>query len=108
MKHKTIKKKLAFFNFFQITTVADLEYNGEIYKDVNNRNMVTLENWEQNKETFFTQRMATYKDSYTLEVKIKLELSRIEKLPINEIDYQILKDRYKAHLEQKKHITDET
>src|SRR5690606_7724122 len=43
----------------------------------------------------------TYKDSYTLAEKIKLELSRLEKLPINKTDYQILKDRYRAYLEQK-------
>jgi|TARA_R110002153_G_C13330970_1_gene498000 phosphoglycolate phosphatase-like HAD superfamily hydrolase len=98
-----ILEKLANFNFFQIEVIADLEFEGETYKDVkqkNNDSILTTENWEQYKGTFYTQRMATYKDSYTLAEKIKLELSRIEKLPINETDYQILKDRYRAHLEQ--------
>ena len=45
--------------------------------------------------------METYKESYTLTEKIKLELSELEKLSINKTDYQILKDRYKAYLEQK-------
>ena len=99
-----IWEQIADFSFFQIEVVADLEFEGKIYKNVKQRNndsILTPENWEQYKETFFTQRMATYKDSYTLTEKIKLELSRLEKLPTNKTDYQILKDRYKAYLEQK-------
>lgn len=65
------------------------------------KSRITPESWEQNKETFFTQRMATYKDSYTLAEKLKLELSALEKLPINKTDYQILKDRYKVYLVEK-------
>jgi len=105
--NKTVKKimeQLANLNFFQIEVIADLEFEGKIYKNVKQRNndsILTTENWEQHKETFFAQRMATYKDSYTLAEKIKLELSVLEKLPINKTDYQILKDRYRAYLEQK-------
>ncbi|MGX1024750.1 hypothetical protein [Psychroflexus sp. MBR-150] len=99
-----ILNNLADFNFFQIEVIADLEYEGKIYKDVKQRNndsILTPENWDKHKETFFTQRMATYKESYTLAEKIKLELLSLEKLPINKTDYQILKDRYKAYLKQK-------
>lgn len=99
-----IQEQLADFNFFQIEVIADLEFEGKTHKNIRQRNndsILTPENWEQHKETFFYQRMATYKDSYTLAEKIKLELLSLEKLPINKTDYQILKDRYRAYLEQK-------
>lgn len=77
------------------------EHTNEIVHTYNKNSRVTPESWEQHKETFFTQRMETYKDSYTLVEKIRLELLGLEKLTINKADYQILKDRYKAFLEQK-------
>lgn len=92
------------WSFFQITVIADLEIDGKIYKDIEQRNndgILTPENWEQHKETFFTQRMAIYKDSYTLAEKIKLEVSVLEKLRVNKTDYEVLKDRYRSYLEQK-------
>lgn len=101
---RKITELLANTNFFQIWVFADYEINGKVVKDYeqkNNDSFLTPENWEQHKETFFTQRMATYKDSYTLAEKLKLEVLRLEKLPINKTDYQILKDRYKSYLEQK-------
>lgn len=99
-----IKELLANTNFFQIWVFADYEINGKVvkdYKQKNNDSFLTPENWEQHKETFFTQRMATYKDSYTLAEKLKLEVLRLEKLPMDITDYEILKDRYKSYLEQK-------
>jgi hypothetical protein len=99
-----IMEKLAAHNFFQIDLIADFEFEGITYKDIkqrNNRSILTPENWEQHKETFFTQRMATYKSSYTFAEKMNLEFSKLEKLPINETDYQILKGRYKTYLEHK-------
>lgn len=99
-----IQEQLADFNFFQIEVVADLEFEGKTYQNLKQRNndsILTPENWEQHKEKFLIQRMATYKDSYTLAEKLKLELLSLEKLPINKTDYQILKDRYRAYLEQK-------
>lgn len=96
------------WSFFQITVIADLEIDGKTYKDIEQRNndgILTPENWERHKETFFTQRMAIYKDSYTLAEKIKLELSGLEKLQVNKTDYKVLKDRYKSHLEQKQALS---
>lgn len=101
---RKITELTADLNFFQIWVFADYKIDGKIVKDFEQRNndsILTPENWEQHEETFFTQRMATYKDSYTLAEKLKLEVSRLEKLPINKTDYQILKDRYKSYLEQK-------
>jgi len=92
------------WSFFQIWVISDLEFDGKIYrneKQYNNDSILTPENWEQHKETFFTQRMAIYKDSYTFAEKIKLEVSGLEKLRINKTDYEVLKERYKSHLEQK-------
>ena len=97
-------RQMAEFEFFQIEVTEDLEFEGNIYKDVkqrNNNSILTPENWEQHKETFFAQRMTTYKESYTLAEKLKLELLSLEKLPINKTDGQILKGRYRAYLEQK-------
>jgi len=101
---RKITELTADLNFFQIWVFADYEIDGKIVKDYeqkNNDSILTPENWEQHEVTFFTQRMATYKESYTLSEKIKLELSGLEKLPINKTDYQVLKGRYKRYLEQK-------
>jgi hypothetical protein len=101
---RKITELLANTNFFQIKVFADLEIDGKIYKDKEQRNndsILNPKNWEQHKETFFTQRMVTYSESYTLAEKIKLEVSRLEKLPMDITDYEILKDRYKSYLEQK-------
>lgn len=92
---------LAAFNFFQIELIADLEHEGVVYKNIKQRNndsILTPENWETHKETFLTQRMATYKKSYTSQEKLKLELEALEKLPVKETDHQILKGRYKDFL----------
>ena len=101
---RKITELLANTNFFQIWVFADYEINGKIvkdYKQKNNDSFLTPENWDQHKVTFFTQRIATYKDSYTIAEKIKLEVLRLEKLPMDTIDYEVLKDRYKSYLEQK-------
>jgi hypothetical protein len=105
---RKIMELLANTNFFQIKVFADLEIDGKIYKDKEQRNndsILNPKNWEQHKETFFIQRMATYSDSYTLSEKIKLEVSGLEKLPMDITDYEILKDRYKSYLEQKQALT---
>lgn len=103
-KKNIILNAISALNFFQIELVGDFEFEGKIFKNVkqkNNDSILTPENWEQHKETFFSQRMATYKDSFTLSEKLKLELLRLDKLPINNnTDYKILKERYKAYLEQ--------
>lgn len=99
-------KKTAAFSFFQITRDIEVELDGKIYKTRgrDNDSVITLENWEQHKETFFTQRMETYKDRLNLAMKIKCELLELEKLPIDKTDYQVLKDCYKTYLEQKQEL----
>ena len=92
-----IIQKLSDFSFFQIEVIADIEFEGKTYKNIkqkNNDSILKPENWEKYKQTFFEQRMSTYNDNYTLIEKMNLELDLIKKLPINKIDYRILKDRY--------------
>jgi hypothetical protein len=102
---KRILDRTADWRFFQIEVIADIEIDGKTYKNRKQRNndsVLTPHNWEQHEDTFFKQRMETYPESYTESEKINLELEDLEKLLINETHYQILKDRYRAYLEQKK------
>ena len=102
-----VYKRLAAFSFFQITVIEDLEIDGKVYKNIKQRNndsIITTKNWQQHKDVFFNERMATYEDSYTIKEKIKLELEILEKLPINEDMYKVLKDRYIEYLEEIKSV----
>ena len=78
--------------FFKIYTKTN---NGNEY---NNLGIINPENWNNLKDIFFIQRMEMYKDSYTQNEKINLELERLENLTVNKTDYKILKDRYKEYL----------
>jgi hypothetical protein len=64
----------------------------------NNESFLTPDNWEHHKETFFNQRLESYKCSYTTAEKIKLELERLKVLTTDTTDSRILKDRYRAFL----------
>lgn len=106
-----ILKNTEDFRFFQIEVIADFEFEGKIFKNhrhYNNNSILTSINWEQHKETFFSQRMNYYKESYTLLEKIKLEIETIENITIIETDYKILKDRYKLFLLNNQNILQET
>jgi hypothetical protein len=96
-----IFKRLEDINFFQITVYADEEIDGEIYKNVRQRNdnsTITTKNWGQHKDVFFNERMATYDNSFKIKEKIKLELEALENLPCIEEKYKVLKDRYIDYL----------
>lgn len=96
-----INKTLEAFNFFKIEVIADFEFEGKIIKNYphcNNDSVITSKNWEQNKNTFFDQRMQTYKETFTLAEKINLEIENLEALTTNENEYRILKNRYKLFL----------
>ncbi len=102
---KNIYSKIQDWSFFQIYVNADINVNGKIHKNVrqkNNDSILKPTNWEENKETFFNQRMSTYNKSYTITEMIDLELEYIDKLSINNDNYKILKRRYKKLLEDKK------
>ena len=109
-------KKTADFSFFQIyidtktgnilDDIKDVLTADEIKKldknksirIKNNDSIITIDNWSELKDIFFSQRMETYNSSYTLNEKIKLELETLEKLPIIKTDYKILKERYQKYL----------
>ena len=111
-----ILKKIADFSFFQVYIDTKTSNTIDDFKDVltadeikkldknkvirikNNDSIVTVDNWSELKDIFFSQRMETYNSSYTLNEKIKLELETLEKLPINKTDYKILKERYQKYL----------
>jgi len=111
-----ILKKIADFSFFQVYIDTKTSNRIDDFKDVltadeikkldknkvirikNNDSIVTVDNWSELKDIFFSQRMETYNSSYTLNEKIKLELETLEKLPINKTDYKILKERYQKYL----------
>jgi hypothetical protein len=91
IKQRIIKSLEQTF-FFQIYTKTN---NGNEY---NNLGIINPENWNNLKDIFFVQRMEMYKESYTQNEKINLELENLENLTVNETDYKILKDRYKEYL----------
>jgi len=111
-----IFKKTADFSFFQIyidTKTSNIldDFKGVLTADEikkldknkvvrikNNDSIINVDNWNQLKDIFFSQRMETYNSSYTLNEKIELELEILEKLPINKTDYKILKERYQKYL----------
>jgi hypothetical protein len=64
----------------------------------NNESFLTPDNWEQHKNTFVTQRLESYKCSYTKAEKINLEVERLKVLTTDTTDSRILKDRYRAFL----------
>ena len=110
-KKNTILKETECFSFFQVEVISDIEIDGEIYKDIkqrNNKSIIKLENWYLKKETFFNQRMDSYSDELNLLEKINLEFDKTSKLfiPIND-DYKIICDRYLKLLEQQKEMHSE-
>jgi hypothetical protein len=111
-----IFKKTADFSFFQIyidTKTSNIldDFKGVLTADEikkldknkvvrikNNDSIINVDNWSKLKDVFFSQRMETYNSSYTPNEKIKLELETLKKLPINNTDYKILKERYQKYL----------
>jgi hypothetical protein len=108
-----IKQSISGINFFQIyfenkigNSYDDLLSNKELKKldrdkiirIKNNDSFLTPDNWSNHKETFFNQRMESYKSSFTIDEKINLELENIELTTIDKTDHKILKERYKAFL----------
>ncbi len=94
-------KNIKTFTFFQVYVIADLMVDGVIYPNITQRNndsIVTPENWESLKDTFFEQRMETYKDSYSTPEKINLELKLIDAMQIESADYTVIRERYRQYL----------
>lgn len=113
MKNKKISESIRVMEFFTIyfekkikdsdlsLITADEIKKLDMNKVINVRTSdspITTENWHKRKDIFFKQRMENYKDSYTLNEKIALELKKLEKFEFTKQDRLILKDRYKKYL----------
>jgi hypothetical protein len=108
-----IKQRISGINFFQIyfenkignsnghfLSTEELKQvdKDKIIRERNNDSILTPNNWNDHKETFFNQRMELHKSSYTIDEKINLDLDNIELIDISKTDHKILKERYKAFL----------
>ena len=113
-KNDRILSQMREISFFRIATkVNALETFGDMYSDAEkekigkdkevyaytNEGNITPENWNDLKYEFVTQRLSKYKTSYTLEEKIGRELELLDTYNFKVDDHTILKNRYKAHLE---------
>jgi hypothetical protein len=108
---QSVYKNLQNFQFFQIEVIADMKYEGIVYKNVkqkNNDSILTPENWEAKRKVFLKQRLDTYPESYTVDEKKDLELEYIETLNINTNDHKILITRYKIYLQDEINSQQET
>jgi hypothetical protein len=115
-KAKRIFPELQSMNFFKIyfekqikdtdlsmfseEEVEKLDTN-KVINIFNNDSFITTENWNDRKDTFFNQRMETYKDSYTINEKIVLELKHLENIEPSKQENEILKSRYIEYLNNK-------
>src|SRR5690554_5114029 len=101
--------------FFRIATKVNvLETFGDMYSDAEkekigknkevytytNEGIITPENWNELKDEFVKQRLSKYKDSYTLQFKIKQELKILDSSNFKSFDHNFLKDEYKGYLEK--------
>ena len=87
--------------FFQVYFIADFTFEGVTHNNIRQRNndsIITPENWESLKDTFFEQRMETYKDSYSTPEKINLELKLIDAMQVESADYTVIRERYRQYL----------
>lgn len=111
-----LKNYLAGLNFFQIylekpignsldglfteDELSKIDKN-KIVRVKNGDGVLNPENWEQNKETFFAQRMGKYESYYTVKEKINFELEDLENLNTTNKIHKVLKKRYKDYLLKK-------
>ena len=61
-------------SMFSEDEVKKMDMN-KVIRILDNDGIITTENWNDRKDTFFNQRMETYKDSYTINEKIDLHYS---------------------------------
>lgn len=92
------EKKTRLLNSIESLTFFKIYIVNETGKEFNNDGILTIDNWNSLKDIFFKQRIENYKSSYTFNEKIELELDTLDSLIIKELDYKILKGRYKKLL----------
>lgn len=104
LKRTSLSSKLANSNFFRIDNFV-MEYYEEFQKEIKTNKPIHLKptNWEEHKETFYNQKIDTYKDKgyNTEEKKINSEIRKIESLPNENEKYILLKEHYRDFLNEK-------
>ena len=102
MNNKEILNNLKAFTFFQIIVTADHEFEGEVSKNKkhwNNDSVLTPENWDHHKATFYNQRFDKYKnEGLPKDMIIEEELEFVESLPNENKKYKRLKRLYTRYL----------
>ena len=102
-KSKNIAKSLSCMFFFRIKTKSKIVVKGKSMTilEYNDDGIITIENWGNLKDTFYSQRINTEHARYTLNERIELEIGELDKLVPEKADYKVLKKRYANYLENK-------
>ena len=84
---KAVHKKLAEVWFFG-------------FKHGNENKILNLENWETYKNEFYSFKMRSYEDKYTLDEKKELQRLKLAEIEAKDTDFDILKNRYLKYLNE--------
>lgn len=84
---KAVYKKLAEVWFFG-------------FKQGSENKILNLDNWETYKNEFYSFKISSYEDKYTLDEKKELERLNIAKIKAKDYDFDILKNRYLNYLNE--------
>lgn len=70
------------------------------FKQGNENKILNLENWETYKNEFYSFKMNSYENKYTLDEKKELERLKLAKIESKDPDFDILKNRYLKYLNE--------
>lgn len=70
------------------------------FKHGNENKILNLENWETYKNEFYSFKISSYEDKYTLDEKKELERLKLAEIEAKEPDFDILKKRYLTYLNE--------
>ena len=70
------------------------------FKQGNENKILNLENWETYKNEFYSFKISTYDDKYTLDEKKELERLKLAEIEAKDTDFDILKNRYLKYLNE--------
>ena len=70
------------------------------FKQGNENKILNLDNWETYKKEFYSFKMNSYEDKYTLDEKKELERLKLAKIESKDPDFDILKKRYLKYLNE--------
>lgn len=70
------------------------------FKHGNENKILNLENWETYKNEFYSFKISSYEDKYTLDEKKELERLKLAEIEAKDPDFDILKKRYLTYLNE--------